>query len=678
MICRISPLAVIVGTIGNLGTGAQPLPAEYIVTNAAVYTVGSDRSLAQAIAVRDGRLVYVGTADGVERFQGPSTRMIDARGRMVLPGFHDAHIHPLAAALERDDCDVSQKTDLASLTAAISRCATTAPMKPWIVAFGWKEAQVSARIATSQALDKAVPDRPVVVKAAYGGQSIWVNSRALRIAGVTVSTPDPTGGSIERDAVTRGPTGIFRGAARRLVMRHMPALSAHQLDLALRDELRELARLGVTGFHDAYAPIESLETYQAADRDRRLTALVRAAIPIGMTVEPSTDEARVSELRHLRRASRGSRFAANAVKIHVDGMIDLRTAALLRPYEPGSDTTSRSGLLGHPNYSQDRLNQLATLLDHEGFQLHIHAVGDRAVRMALDALEAARRRNGSRDARHIVAHVHLIERSDATRFARLGAVAGLQPILASDQTYLAMLRPLLGSVRVDRVFPLRSMSDAAARVAAGSDAPDSSGNPLESIQAATRQPREQLTLGAAIAAHTIAGAWQDFLDGETGSLEVGKRADFIVLDRNLFEIPSAEIHSARVLWTVVGGQEVYCAENWDECPAGATRHDRQVQGAINELVKTSGWDRRCVRGGVDAVFDRLGTNAFQVGAPIRARRRPDTCIGREHTVHPSTEHHLSIQEDTDRERREEWRCGVPMGDPRAPGNTDRRPEPLLR
>jgi hypothetical protein len=327
MICRISPLAVIVGTIGSLGTGAQPLPAEYIVTNAAVYTVGSDRSWAQAIAVRDGRLVYVGTADGVERFQGPSTRVIDARGRMVLPGFHDAHIHPLAAALERDDCDVSQKTDLASLTAAISRCATTAPMKPWIVAFGWKEAQVSARIATSQALDQAVPDRPVVVKAAY---------------------------------------------------------------------------------------------------------------------------------------------------------------------------------------------------------------------------------------------------------------------------------------------------------------------------------------------------------------EVGKRADFIVLDRNLFEIPSADIHSARVLWTVVGGQEVYCAENWDECPAGATRHDRQVQGAINELVKTSGWDRRCVRGGVDAIFDRLGTNAFQVGAPIRARRRPDTCIGREHTVHPGTEHHLSIQEDTDRERREEWRCGVPMGDPRAPGNTDRRPEPLLR
>jgi predicted amidohydrolase YtcJ len=571
MTCRICILAAIIGTIGSLGTGAQPLPAEFIVTNAAVYTVDSDRSWAQAIAVRDGRLVYVGSAAGVKRFQGSSTRMIDARGRMVLPGFHDAHIHPLAAALERQDCDVSQKPDLASLIAAISGCATAAPTKPWIVAFGWKEALVSAPSATSDALDKAVPDRPVVVKAAYGGQSIWVNSRALRIAGVTASTPDPSGGSIERNPVTREPTGMFRGAARRLMMRHVPAASAHQLDLALRDELRELARLGVTGFHDAYAPAESLETYQAADRDGRLTALVRAAIPVGMTTEAESDQARVSELRDLRRLSRGRRFTANAVKIHVDGMIDLRTAALLQAYEPGDDTRTESGLLGHANYSQDRLNRLATLLDREGFQLHIHAVGDRAARMALNALEAARRRNGSRDARHIVAHVHLIEHSDATRFARLGAIAGLQPILASDQTYLAMLRPLIGRVRADRLFPIRSIGNASARVAAGSDAPDSSANPLDSIEAATRRPREALTAAEAVAAHTIAGAWQDFLDAETGSLELGKRADFIVLDRNLFEMPPADIHRARVLWTVVEGREVYRAENWDERNASATR-----------------------------------------------------------------------------------------------------------
>ena len=587
MTCRICLLAVIIGTIGSLGTDAQPLPAELIVTNAAVYTVDSDRSWAQAIAVRDGRLVYVGPAEGVKRFQGSSTRMIDARGRLVLPGFHDAHIHPLVAALERDDCDVSQKTDRASLIAAVSRCATTAPMKPWIVAFGWKEALVSAPSATSQALDRAVPDRPVVVKAAYGGQSIWVNSRALRIAGLTASTPDPTGGSIERDPVTRAPTGIFRGAARRLVMRHVPAPSTHQLDLALRAGLRELARLGVTGFHDAYAPPESLERYEAADRDGSLTALVRAAIPVGMTAEAETDQARVSELRDLRRASRGRRFAANAIKIHVDGMIDLRTAALLQPYEPGNDTKSGSGLLGHAHYSQDRLNQLATLLDREGFQLHIHAIGDRAVRMALDAFEAARLRNGSRDARHIVAHVHLIEHSDATRFARLGAVAGLQPILARDPTYLAMLRPLLGSIRVDRAFPLRSISDAAARVAAGSDAPDSSANPLESIEAATRLPREQLTVADAVAAHTIAGAWQDFLDGETGSLELGKRADFIVLDRNLFEVPLADIHRARVLWTVVEGQEVYRAENWDE----RTRDKVQQRSTIDPLNGASATSR---------------------------------------------------------------------------------------
>jgi predicted amidohydrolase YtcJ len=515
--------------------------------------------------------VYVGPAAGAKKFQGSITRMIDARGRMVLPGFHDAHIHPLAAALERDDCDVSQKNDLPSLIAAISGCATAEPMKPWIVAFGWKEALVSAPSASSQALDKAVADRPVVVKAAYGGQSIWVNSRALRIAGVNASTPDPPGGSIERDPVTRAPTGIFRGAARRLVMRHLPPVSAHQLDLALRDELRELARLGVTGFHDAYAPSESLETYQAADRDRRLTAIVRVAIPVGMMAEAETDQARVSELRHLRAISSGRRFAANAVKIHVDGMIDLRTAALLQTYESGNNGQIGPGVLGHTNYSQDRLNQLATVLDREGFQLHIHAVGDRAVRMALNALEAARRRNGSRDARHIIAHGHLIERSDATRFARLGAVAGLQPTLASDQTYRAMLRPLLGGLRVDRVFPLRSTSHAAARVAAGSDAPDSSANPLESIGAATRLPREQWTVAEAVTAHTIEGAWQDFLDAETGSLELGKRADFVVLDRNLFEIPPADIHRARVLWTVVEGQEVYRAEDWDERNAPATR-----------------------------------------------------------------------------------------------------------
>jgi predicted amidohydrolase YtcJ len=403
------------------------------------------------------------------------------------------------------------------------------------------------------------------------GKAFGSIRRCCRSSGITAATPDPDGGFIERDPATRAPTGILRGAARRLVTRHMPEPSTQDLDLALREELRQLARLGITGFHDAYAPPESLETYQRAEREGKLMVLVRASIPVGMGASAETDQTRLSELSNLRRVHRGNRFAANAIKIHVDGMIDLRTAALLEPY--AGDEGIRSALPGYTNYSQDRLNELATRLDREGFQLHFHAVGDRAVRMAFNALEAARRQNGSRDARHIIAHAHLIDDTDAGRFARLGAIAGLQPVLATDQTYLAMIRRLLGVKRAARLFPLQLLSDAGARVAAGSDAPDSSPNPLQSIESASRGG---LPLADAIRAQTIEGAWQHFLENESGSLKVGKRGDFIMLDRNLFEMPSTDIHRARVLWTVIGGQEVYRAENWNGKTEKAQEAERLV------------------------------------------------------------------------------------------------------
>jgi predicted amidohydrolase YtcJ len=550
-------------------------PADLVLRNANIYTVDAARRWAQALAVRDGRLVYVGTDDGVRGLIGPRTRLIDLNGRLVLPGFHDSHAHPIAAGVQSAQCDLTKAHSIEEALALVKTYAEANPQKSWILGFGWNPSLFPEGKPHKRLLDSVVSDRPVSLAAAGGGQSLWVNSRALAVSGVTCAAPEPKNGQIERDQATGEPAGVFRGAARGLISSHIPAPTTQDYQEALRYALKEFARLGIVSFEDAYATRASLDTYAAAQRKGNLTARVRAALPFRAELDPSKDDEQVRQLLEARGSYHGQRLRADVVKLHVDGMIDIRTAALLDPYQTLVEQREGPGFAGLTRYDAGRLGQLAVRLDREGLQTHLHAVGDRAVRMALDALAQARQVNGVKDSRHIVTHLHLAHPQDAHRFRQLGVIANFQPVMAFANDYNSKLvEPLIGPQRSQRLYPIRSLMDSGAIVTASSDWPDSSLNPLEGIQVAvTRQavdaanhsawgPDERVDLTRVIAAYTIAGAYQSFTDRDSGSLEVGKWADFIVLDRNIFAVPLQEIHRAKVIWTALEGREVFRAEDW--------------------------------------------------------------------------------------------------------------------
>jgi len=555
-------LAVLVAAAGAVWAAARPSeaerPAQWVLTGGAVYTVDAARSWAEAVAIRDGRIAYVGTGAGARAFLGPNTRVVRLAGKMVLPGFHDAHVHPVSGGLELGGCVLSGVQSKEKVFQTIREYAAANPRKEWITGSGWELPVFPEANPTRQELDALVPDRPACLWAA-DGHSVWANSRALAIAGVTRETPDPPNGRIERDA-TGAPSGTLREFAGALVTRHVPKPTAAERSEGLRRALEMARRFGITSLIEADASDEILAAYVEAERAGRLTARVVASLAVD--VERGPDQ--VPDLVRRRDAIRSKRLRASAAKIFADGVIESETAALLSPY------LDRPGWSGKPNLDAAAFARLATALDAAGFQIHVHAIGDRAVRMALDAFEAARSANGPRDARPIVAHLELIDPADVPRFRRLGVVADFQPLWAYADSYIRELTiPKLGPERSREIYPIGSIAKSGAALAAGSDWSVSSMNPLEAIQVAvTRRgpdekagpaflPEERVDLPTILAAYTIGSAYAAFEEKETGSLEPGKVADLVVLDRNLFEIPAEEIHSTRVLLTMLEGEEIY-------------------------------------------------------------------------------------------------------------------------
>ncbi len=406
---------------------------------------------------------------------------------------------------------------------------------------------------------------------ATDGHSVWVNSKALALAGVTKATPDPPHGRIERDPATGEPSGALREDAAELVGRLLPPHSAKELEEGLRKALRIANGFGLTSLQEASASEEELKAYAAADAAGALTARVSASI----SVDPDKGLSEVARAKALRGRFRGRRLRADGVKIFADGVLETRTAAVLEPYIGFGDDR------GKANLTPETFRALATALDREGFQIHVHAIGDRAIRDTLDALEAAEKANGRRDARHHIAHIELIEPPDIPRFRRLGVVANFQPFWANGDKYITeMTEPTLGPERSRWLYPIASVIAAGAVTAFGSDWSVSSMNPLDGIEVAVTHrepskgpgpawlPQEQISLPEAIAGYTIRGAYLDFTEKETGSIEVGKAADLIVLDKNLFEIPPSRIHEAKVLWTLLEGKEVFRAEGFHPLSGG--------------------------------------------------------------------------------------------------------------
>ena len=543
-------------------------PAELIIEGAAVVTMNPAQPAAEGVAIAGGKIVRVGSGADVLKLKGRSTRVISLPGKMVLPGFQDSHIHLVMGGLELSQCNLNGLETREEVSAAIKAYAAAHPEKPWIEGAGWDLPIFPGGNPDKSELDRLVPDRPAFLGAA-DGHSAWANSRALEIAGITARTPDPLNGRIERRPGTREPSGTLREAAQRLVSRHVPEPTAEDYVQGLRDGLALANRAGITSIIEARADDKILEAYRMLDRAGELT--VQALV--SLQVEPEKGVGQVGGLVRTREQSAGRRVRATAAKIFVDGVIESRTAALLEPY------VDRPGDRGQPLLDQEELDRLAEALEKAGFQIHIHAIGDRAVRMSLNAFAAAGKVNGALDLRHHIVHLELIDPADIPRFKELGVVANFQGLWAYPDEYVTKLtEPILGSERSGRLYPIGSVVRSGAKIAGGSDWSVSSLNPLEAIQVAvTRRPidggegpawlpNELIDLRTALEAYTVNGAYLSHRETSTGSIEPGKSADIVVLDRDLFAVSPSEIHTARVLLTMLEGDVVYrdpaLAVNW--------------------------------------------------------------------------------------------------------------------
>ncbi len=539
--------------------GRKPaVPADLILENGAVYTVASSQPWAEAVAIAGGKIIYVGDDSGTARLKTPATQVVDLAGKMLLPGFHDSHVHPVTGGVELGQCNLNDLNTKEEIFAVVKKYAAEHPEKEWVEGGGWALPVFPEANPTKEELDKLVPDRPAYLTAA-DGHSAWVNSCALEMAGITVKTPDPKGGHIERQARTGQPSGTLREAAKALVSRLIPETTAEEYLAGLEAALALANRFGITSILEADADEKILDTYADLDRRGQLTARVLASVDVDL--DKGLDQ--IPGLIQTREKYKGRYLRAEDAKIYVDGVIESHTAALLEPY------LDRPGDRGVPLIEAEALNRLATAIDKAGFQIHIHAIGDRAIRMSLDAIEAAQKENGRRDARHHIAHLELIDPSDIPRFARLGVVANFQSFWAYPDLYITKLtEPILGPERSRWLYPIGSVVKSGGTIAGGSDWSMSSINPLDAIQIAVTRtaledtagagwlPDELVDLPTMIAAYTINGAYLSHQEKITGSIEVGKAADLIVLEKNLFEIPANQIHKVKVVLTLLDGKEI--------------------------------------------------------------------------------------------------------------------------
>jgi predicted amidohydrolase YtcJ len=537
-----------------LAAAAAVQNADLIVTNARIYTADANRPVAEALAVKDGRIAFVGSARGALLLAGPRTERLDLAGRTVIPGMVDAHAHLLGLGQALRTVDLVGTRSFDEVVARVAERARTARPGEWILGRGWDQNDwADTRFPTHAALSRAVPNNPVYLTRVDGHAAV-VSAKALELAQVTSRTADPDGGRFIRDSAGN-PTGVLIDAAQRIVSRVIPPASRAELREQTLAAITELNRWGLTGIHDAGVGAEGISVYEELARSGRYA--LRNYVMIRS--DDSTLDAFMR--RGPQNALHGGRLWVRAIKLSADGALGSRGAALLEPY---ADEAGNTGLITTP---MERVQSVAVRALRAGFQLNVHAIGDRANRLVLDQFESALREVPVADHRFRIEHAQILHYQDIPRFAQLDVIPSMQGSHQSSDMYWVPNR--VGWARSMGAYAWRSLLNTGVVIPNGSDLPVEAANPLISFHAfVTRQDADHYPAGGwfgeqrttrqeALLSMTLWPAYAAFMENESGTLTAGKYADFVVLDRDIMTVAPEEILGTRVMLTVLGGKTVY-------------------------------------------------------------------------------------------------------------------------
>ncbi|MFM1594231.1 MAG: amidohydrolase [Woeseiaceae bacterium] len=529
--------------------------------NGGIYNSDESHTWSEALGIDDGLIVIVGSNGEVRELIGNKTNVIDLQDKMLMPSFHDGHAHVSYGGRDKIGCNINGRTSSMSTRQQLNECANNLNLKKdaWLTGGGWELFDFPDGAPSSEMLDEIFGGRPVSLSDAFG-HNLWVSSKALELAGINSDTPDPPNGTIVRDLNTGKPSGTLRDSAMNIMLKVLPELTVEQQYKSLLVGIEEANKFGITAFIEPGVDQPLARLYKNLEDNEDLNARVMLALsPIKAL--PGSVGSELFDLLAERGQYRGRYLNPDSVKIYIDGVIETQTSNMLEPYNDGSNFP--------PFYNQTELDELFQRLDEMKVQIHTHAIGDGAIRNALDAFEYALLHNGPNDNRHLIVHLQLIDKEDQSRFGELNVAANFQCLWCYPDPYIGFAEDAIGKDRVERFYPVRSLQKVGALLVGGSDWSVTSLNPLEAIETAIRRQdpytktgptlgqNEEVDLYTALDMYTRNAAYVMRLEDKTGTIEVGKRADLIVLDRNLFEIPVTEISEAKVLLTLMDGREVY-------------------------------------------------------------------------------------------------------------------------
>ena len=537
--------------------------ADTIIARAKVYTGNRQQPWAEAVAIHDGKIMAVGDDATILKLRYGRTAVIEAGGRLVLPGFVDCHIHFLDGSLSLGRVNLEGAKDASDIQQRLRDYAAKHPGKDWVLGRGWNYAMFGAdTLPHKKYLDELFSDRPVFLEG-YDGHTYWANSKALAMAGITNETPDPPNGAIVRDAKTHEATGALKESAQELVARIVPKPSRGETLRALRAGMKWANENGLTRAHSAGGDYEYLDLYDELRREGQQSLRFYIAYflnPPKLRIED------LNSIEAVRKKYRDDWIDTDAVKMMVDGVVESHTAAMLEPY---SDDRAVKGKL-----FWDPANYTAAVaeLDKRGFQLFTHAIGDYGVRTALDAYQHAAEVNHTTERRPRVEHIETVTAADIPRFGKLGVIASMQPLHSyPDVDTLEVWARNAGTDRASRAWAWKSIASAGGHLAFGSDWPVVTLNPWEGMQTAvTRQtsegkpdggfvPEQRLGVEDAVRGYTLGAAYAGRREKTEGSIEPGKLADLIIVSQNIFEIDAHRLAETKVLTTIVDGRVVYQA-----------------------------------------------------------------------------------------------------------------------